>query len=296
MSTITYDPAAQLNIRFAHQPREGVITSGGMPIHYLDWGDPSAHPFLLLHGFTSHAHGWDFLADRLCKKYRIVAIDMPGHGDSGWSLKGYTIDIFRKELLDFCDGLGLKRFSLLGQSLGGMAAMDFASRYPERVERLLIVDAGPKVPQGGKRDLIVKFFGGKSRFASPEDVFAFRRSQDTRCVEYMERYLTYHAVKQLKDGSWTWKYDKLFRNPLLLLLKTRQPDLWGSLPHIKCPTLVLHGELSPVLTQDVADRMAQVIPHCKLVTLKDTSHRIHIERPEEFERLVQEFLAAGVSL
>jgi pimeloyl-ACP methyl ester carboxylesterase len=106
----------------------------------------------------------------------------------------------------------------------------------------------------------------------------------------MERYLTYYAVKQLPEGTWTWKYDKLFRQPLMLLLKVRMPNLWHCLSQIKAPTLLLNGELSPVLKANVAEDMAKLIPSCKLVTFMGTGHRIHIEKPDEFEREVRGFL------
>lgn len=287
---MSFDPALELNIKFANRPKAAKINSAGLNINYLEWGDPSCPAVLLLHGFTSHAHCWDFLADSLCANYRVIALDLPGHGDSEWSKSGYSVGIFRKALAGFCDQLNLHSFSLLGMSLGGMIGMDFASRYQQQVNKLIIVDAGPKIPNGGRRDQIVQFFGGRSRFASPADAFAYRRSQENRCVEYMERYLTYYAVKPVQDGSWTWKFDSLFRNPLLLLLKTRQPDLWECLPDIKCPVLILNGDLSPVLKKDAVEKMVELIPDCKLVTFKDTAHRIHIERPQEFEDEVKTFL------
>lgn len=285
-----FDPAIQLNIRFVNRPKTASINSDGLNINYLEWGEASSPTLLLLHGFTSHAHCWDFLSDSLCSKYRVIALDLPGHGDSEWSKSGYSVKIFRKALASFCDQMGLESFSLLGISLGGMIGMDFASRYRQRVNKLIIVDAGPKVPNGGRRDQIVQFFGGRSHFTSPEDAFAYRRNQEARCIEYMERYLTYYAVKQTGDGTWTWKYDSLFRNPLLLLLKTRAPNLWECLTDIKCPVLILNGESSPVLKRDDAEKMAGLIADCKLVTFKDTAHRIHIERPQEFEDEVRTFL------
>lgn len=291
---MAFDPALELNIRFTNRPKESSVIADGLKINYLDWADSSLPTLVLLHGFTSHAHCWDFLADSLCDKYRVLALDLPGHGDSDWSRSGYSVSVFRKALASFCDQMQLRSFRLLGMSLGGMIGMDFASRYHDRVSKLIIVDAGPKVPNGGRRDQIVQFFGGRSRFTSPEDAFAYRRSQEARCVEYMERYLTYHAIKQTPDGSWTWKFDSLFRNPLLLMLKTRAPDLWASLSGIKCPTLILNGDISQVLKRDVAEKMVELITDCKLVTFKDTAHRIHIERPQEFEEEVKAFLQMPV--
>lgn len=287
---MTFDPALELNIKFTNKPKASRVKADGLNISYLDWGDSSSPAIVLLHGFTSHAHCWDFLADSLCSSYRVIALDLPGHGDSDWNRSGYSVEVFRKVLASFCDQIGLKTFRLLGMSLGGMIGMDFASRYSARVDKLIIVDAGPKVPNGGRKDQIVQFFGGRSRFTSPDDALAYRRSQEARCVEYMERYLTYHAIKQIADGSWTWKFDSLFRNPLLLMLKTRSPNLWSCLQDIKCPTLILNGDASQVLKRDVAEKMTEFIPDSKLVTFKDTAHRIHIERPQEFENEVKTFL------
>jgi pimeloyl-ACP methyl ester carboxylesterase len=285
---------------FKHQPKEGyLLTRDQHRLHYLEWGDPSSRPLILLHGFTSHSHGWDFLADSLCEQYRILALDLRGHGESAWSRNGYTNDLYVRDLEDLVAHKGLSRMSLLGMSLGGLNVMQYAAQHPERVERLIIVDIGPELPLNGKPKELFSLFTGQSTFASQEEAFAYRRRHDRRPVEELERHLTYHAVKQLPSGMWGWKYDPDFRSPLkLFLVRTpfrfltdiRLPNLWHVLPAIQCPTLVLRGAQSPVLSQRVAEEMTRQIPKGKLIVFSGCGHRLHIERPREFEEAVRQFL------
>ena len=284
-----------------HQPQDRFLDAGDVRLHYLEWGQSDANPFVLLHGFTSHGHCWDFLADALCEEYRVLALDLRGHGDSDWSPRGYSNGLMVQDLGELVRSIGLSKILLLGMSLGGLNAIEYAALHPEKIERLIIVDIGPVIPRNGNpRELFSRFFLGQELFDSPEEAFSYRRKTDQRPVEELERYLTVHALKKLPSEKWTWKFDKTLRSPLkLALVRTplgfltniRLPNLWSLLPRIQCPTLILHGAESPVLSQQVAERMQQLIPDCRLVTFPQCSHRIHIERPQDFEAAIRKFVA-----
>ncbi|MBI2867792.1 MAG: alpha/beta hydrolase [Chloroflexi bacterium] len=291
-----------MDITLRHQPESKFISGPEGRLHYLEWKNPSAPYLVLLHGFTSHAHCWDFLADALAEEFHIFAMDLRGHGDSDWSPNGYSNEAMMEDLSAFLRTLGLQRFSLLGMSLGGLNAMGYTAANPDQVERLVLVDIGPQLPVKGKPREIFSLFTGQASFTSPSDAFQFRRKQDSRPVPDMERHLTYHALKQRDDGRWVWKFDSALRSPLrLFLVRTplrrltgvRLPDLWPVVDKIACPTLVLHGEDSPVLSRDVAEQMLRLLPNGKLVTFPRCGHRIHIERPQEFEAAIRDFLAAA---
>ena len=124
------------------------VIVGRMRIHYLDWGDPGGSPILFLHGGGLTAHTWDLVCLDLRGDYRCVASDLRGHGDSEWSPElDYGIASHAEDAIGLADALSWERFTIVGMSLGGLAAMSVAAREPERVRALVIVDVGPTMRQ-----------------------------------------------------------------------------------------------------------------------------------------------------
>src|SRR5581483_11833259 len=117
-------------------------------LHYLDWGNNTAQPMLLLHGFTSHAHSWDTFAAALAPAFHIVALDQRGHGDSDWAPE-YRPEQSIGDIHGVVQALALHRMVLLGLSMGGSNAIHYTAAHPEEVERLVIVDIGPEIVAAG---------------------------------------------------------------------------------------------------------------------------------------------------
>ena len=113
------------------EPRDATPPLRGFRLHYVEWGDPAAPPLVLLHGITGHARTWDTLALALADRWRVLALDQRGHGDSEAAPDGdYTVGAMADDLGAFADALGLPTFSLLGLSMGGRVAMGFAGAHP----------------------------------------------------------------------------------------------------------------------------------------------------------------------
>jgi pimeloyl-ACP methyl ester carboxylesterase len=111
---------------------------GGPNIHVLDWGGQGP-PAVLLHGGSLTARTWDYVAVALRVDFRLVALDMRGHGASDWA-NDYSIESYTSDLMAVIDGLGIKRTHIVGMSLGGTVACEFALRHPDRTESLAMVD------------------------------------------------------------------------------------------------------------------------------------------------------------
>jgi pimeloyl-ACP methyl ester carboxylesterase len=101
---------------------------GGLSLHYLDW-DGGGPPLVMLHGYTSHARDWDHTAAALSDKYRVLALDQRGHGDSEWASR-YGVGLMADDLLAFLDALWLGQVTLMGLSMGGIAAFLVAASHP----------------------------------------------------------------------------------------------------------------------------------------------------------------------
>ncbi|MBI4310757.1 MAG: alpha/beta fold hydrolase, partial [Chloroflexi bacterium] len=106
----------------------------GLRLHCLDWGNGGATPLLLLHGQRGHAHTWDAVARRFADAYRVLALDLRGHGDSDWSRPGdYSASTYAADLEQWVEQLHLPPFLLMGHCLGGAVATVYAARRPDRV-------------------------------------------------------------------------------------------------------------------------------------------------------------------
>jgi pimeloyl-ACP methyl ester carboxylesterase len=155
--------------------REERVDLGGWDAHILRWGATSTRRVLLLHGFTSHAHSWQHLASALVSgtSYEVAALDQRGHGRWG-ATDRYGGRVLVEDVRSLLDALGWERASVAGHSMGGAAAFMFAARYPARVNRLVVIDAGPEVaPEGGAR--IRANVGRPDVFASIDDALADAR-------------------------------------------------------------------------------------------------------------------------
>ena len=121
-----------------------------MDFHYLDWGQPDAPPVLMLHGMAQSAHTWDFSALALGDRYRLLALDQRGHGDSDWAPDGdYSLDAHLGDIGAFVEAMGLRDLVMVGLSMGGRNAFSFAALRPEIVKALVIVDIAPVSGRSG---------------------------------------------------------------------------------------------------------------------------------------------------
>jgi lipase len=116
-----------------------------MKLHVHEWGDPAGSPILCLHGVTSHGGRFRRLAEEVLPAYRVLAVDLRGHGHSDWD-PPWDFDAHIGDVLDTLDALGLVRVDVVGHSFGGRLALELAARHPERAGRLALLDPAVWVP------------------------------------------------------------------------------------------------------------------------------------------------------
>ena len=192
--------------------------------------------------------------------------------------------------LAIVEKLGLKDFVLLGHSMGGLNAMDYTSQYPDAVERLIILDIGPEVEATGRERIQTQTGTAPEEFDSIEDVYELMRSQDPVPPDDMLRHRATYAVRQLSNGRWTWNYDKVLRTPAVRDADPTVPDLWEALSKITCPTLVIRGEASDILSPTIAARMLDVLPNGQLAEVPRAGHRVPLDNASGFEEVMRSFL------
>jgi pimeloyl-ACP methyl ester carboxylesterase len=265
-------------------PRDHTVALDGLNLHYVEWGEPTSPPMVLLHGFMAHARTWDLFARDLARDYRVLALDQRGHGDTGPVPDDrYTTEDYVRDLERFVDALGLARFVLVGMSMGGRNAIVYTARHPERVERLVIVDIGPEPPPPSppRRDAPED----PGVFDSVSQVADFLRAQDPYPPEDYRQEVARHSVRQRPDGRWEWKWA-----PGLLRGWGGEWDHWADLRAIPCPTLVVRGAESPVLPRPLAERMVQALRDGRLVEVERSGHAVQEDNAPALIAAVREFL------
>ncbi|MCI0796543.1 MAG: alpha/beta hydrolase [Chloroflexi bacterium] len=290
-----YDAARAMGVSFATEtvPRDRYVEANGLKFHYLEWGGPSNPPMLLLHGFAQTCHSWDFVALSFSDRYRVIALDQRGHGDSDWASDGdYQPETQQKDIAAVVDRLGLDNFVLMGLSMGGRNSFTYAGNHTDKIKALVIVDAGPQNMRAGSgniRNFVQQEDELDSVDAFVDRVLKFNPRRDAVQV----RGSIMHNLKQLPNGRWTWKYDKLLRSPDRRFGSdpAMEERLWGYLESIRCPTLVVRGGASDIIALETAESMHRRIPNATMTTVEGAGHLVMGDNPSGFQKAVLDFLA-----
>ena len=264
------------------EPASQAIDVNGLRMHYLDWGNPGAPPVVCVHGYTSSAQAFNALARRFRDRYHFVAMDVRGHGESAWSPAGaYQYHDQVGDLAAVVDKLGLSRFTLIGTSMGGIIAMAYAGAHSDRLTHLVINDIGPDVEVGSQR--ITQMVGSRpDEFGTLDDAMAYRRQMSPivagRALDD-QRELALGVLRQRPDGRWIWKMDPAYIEQRVKIGPPERPALWRALQRVTCPTLVVWGSDSDVLSEAQARRMVDTLADGELVTVPGVGHAPTLVEP-----------------
>jgi esterase len=275
-------------------PEAGHRVVDGFRLHYLDWGAGSRGPILFLHGGGLNAHTWDAVALMLRGRYRCVALDQRGHGDSEWSPGlDYSMAGHLRDIEGFVAQMGLRRPVLVGQSMGGINSISYAGRHSAEMAGLVVIDVGPEIiPAGGAR---IRDFIAAPQLDSPDDflkrAMEFNSLRDPRIL----RRSLYYNLRQLANGKWTWKHDtrraaEAPAEDMAAAGARRAGELWQAVPQITCPTLVVRGVLSDVISDEQAEKFVSALPNGRLVRVEKAGHNVQGDNPAGLLTVLQPFL------
>jgi pimeloyl-ACP methyl ester carboxylesterase len=261
----------------------------GMRLHCSSAGD--GEPLLLVHGFLVSGRCWERVLPGLAERFAVTALDLPGHGASDRPDDyPYTISAFADTVHGLLDTLGLRKVRLLGHSMGGAVALALAAHYPERVSRLVLVNAMAypfKLPLSGRLALLPGV--GEPLFNRLYSKRDMRR--------YFEKEV-YQDPATL-DPETLQFYWECFNRPggrramyRTLTAISRLKQLQGLPGQVRCPALVVWGERDRIFPLDHARRLERELSRGTLVTLPDAGHPPPEERPEAFLQAVLPFLSA----
>lgn len=268
------------------RPRDRTITAGGLRLRCRDWGGPG-RPLLALHGLAAHAHWWDPVGPHLAGRIRLLALDWRGHGQSAWPRPAaYRTEDLVDDLRAVIDRLELRGLVLAGHSMGGHAALAFAARHPDRLDRLVVLDAKPRANVDRLRRL--REGPPRSRVEFPTRAAALARFRlrppETVAPPALVRAIGRHGVHRVAAGRWVYRFDPEYDRRRIPL------DAWPLLERIPVPTLILRGEHSTVLPREVAERMAKLLPSARLEEIGGAHHHVTLDAPAAVARAILEWL------
>jgi pimeloyl-ACP methyl ester carboxylesterase len=262
-------------------------THGGPNIHVLDWGGQGP-PAVLLHGGSLTARTWDYVAVALRSDFRLVALDMRGHGASDWA-DDYSIESHATDLMAVIDGLGIERTRLVGMSLGGTVACEFALRHPDRTGSLAMVDVTSRpmfAATARMRSFMTDFRGAATVDEVVEMALAVSPKSDPERLHYRMRAL----LKRGDDGRLVWKCDQRYRRPsdYAALLK-HLAGFEARVPNIADPFLLARGGESLVVSEDAAHHFTAHFPDGRWINIKGAGHNVQEDNPRDLADALRAF-------
>lgn len=284
-------------------PASRVYFSQRLRLHYVDWGNPTAPPLLLVHGGRDHCRNWDWVARRLRKDWHVIAPDLRGHGDSEWSKSAnYSMAGYIYDLAQLVHQLKLAPVTIIGHSLGGAITVRYAGIFPENVKRFVAIEGLGRSPksqaEAAAKTMVEKMrawieeqrsSSGRlpRRYRSIEEAFGRMQEQNKHLSNEQARHLTLHGIHQNEDGTFSWKFDNLVR--VFLPYDMPQADIEVLWRNISSPSLMVYGKESWA-SDPRKDGRARFFQNATFVQIAGAGHWVHHDQLETFMKLVEPFV------
>ena len=250
------------------------LKANEIELYYKEEGKGS--PIVFIHGWMDDHSTWNSQIEYFSKNYRVIAYDQRGHGRSDKPEKGYSIETLSNDLYNLTQKLNIGQFTLVGHSLGGMAAMVFALEHPEKVSKLVLVCTG------AKSDASMRIMLWVLIHALPYNIFA------DGSVDF--KY--YKPSKQIKTEA----IDRALRTPKYAACECLREfcsnyDIRERVSSIKVPTLIIVGDKDTSTPVVMSRYLRREIEGSKLAIIPDSKHMPMIDRADMVNGLIGEFLS-----
>jgi pimeloyl-ACP methyl ester carboxylesterase len=269
------------------------VRSGDVDIFYRRFGKPGRTPALIVHGLSYFSYDWIGPATALASDREIVAIDMRGFGQSGWSAaRNYKLETLVSDVTNVLDALGWRQAVLIGHSFGGRVALATAGWHPQRAAGVVLVDFAPDIAAAGRRATAERIGRQPDVFASVEDAIAYHDEDVTP-----ETRRRYEAFLRPVDGGYQLRRDLHYRDNFRKALETGQsapvPDFfWPMLSGLQVPALVIRGSDSNMFDAETLAKVRNVAPRAQAIELTG-GHDLAGDNPDGLVDAVRGFLVGA---
>ena len=253
----------------------------GVTLNTVHWGDPGRPALVLLHGGGANCHWWDHLALDLAERFRVIALDFRGHGDSDYPIP-LEAGAFRKDLEALIQHFEIRDVTLIGHSMGAHVALDCAA-LSDDVYALAAIEPSRGANQEVRRRARLALAARRSYRRREDAVRRYRFLPLAPGVsESLRRAIAEHSVRQESDGRFGFKFD-----PRWFSQHLESPPPFSN---IRCRCLILRGEESALLSREGAEEIASEIPHSELIEIPHSGHNAHLEQPAAVLRAIRQHL------
>lgn len=251
-----------------------------MLLHYKEQGE--GKPLVILHGLFGTSDNWQTHAKKLAEYYRVILVDQRNHGHSPWA-EDFTYEHLADDLERLIVHLGIDQFTLIGHSMGGKTAMYYAQKFPNRLEKMVVVDIGIKQYPMHHNEII------KGIKSIDLTTISSRSEAEHAMLPFVDSY----GVRQflLKNLYWIEK-GKLAWRMNVNVLEREMEEILAPIPNIEVwtPTLFIRGALSNYILDEDWEAIEEVFPDATLETIENAGHWVHSEQAEEFIEKVLGFI------
>jgi pimeloyl-ACP methyl ester carboxylesterase len=248
---------------------------------YKEWGDPdNSNVLVCVHGVTRVSDDFDNMARDLCDRYRVICPDVVGRGRSGWlrDPRHYQLPQYVADMVTLLARLNAGKVDWVGTSMGGLIGIGLASLQDNPIRKLVLNDIGPAL-NFAALSRIGDYIGQEVRFSTFEQAAEYIRSISAPFGPHTDEQwhkLASDVLRQDKDGQWIRHYDLAlaipFKEGTAESTQRGEAMLWAAYDAIACPTLVIRGAESDLLTPDVAQQLTRRGPKAKLVEFAGVGH------------------------
>jgi proline-specific peptidase len=266
--------------------KEYIETSDGVRLHVRDWGE--GKPLLFLHGWPLSDEMYEYQFDELRKKgFRCIAFSLRGFGKSDQPDSGYSYDIFADDINTVLDDLGISQLPMIGFSMGGALAAYYASKYPERVSKLVLI--GAAAPIWTQRE---DYTIGSTK-ADVDKLIELCNSNRMELLKVFEGIFT-ASEDSIPVSIKDWLHNlNMQASPIAMeecLKLLRDADLRQDLESVQVPTLILHGKKDKICPFEFSEEMRKRIKNSKVVPFENSGHAIFYEEKEKLNSELIKFL------
>jgi pimeloyl-ACP methyl ester carboxylesterase len=285
-------------------PREHIVDSLGLPLHYLEWGEPNGEPLVLVHGFLDLAYSWQAFVAALQAQtshaVRIIAPDCRGHGDSGWVGAGgyYHFPDYVLDLDRVLSSAGVAQCQLIGHSMGGSIAFQYAGTFANRVSKLVLIEGvGPvgmefsDAPARMQQWITEVRQRGRHHFREYTSVEAGASQlvqSNPRLNDAFALDLARAGMKQNHHGKWVWKFDPLHRTAAPQPFYSQQALEFFR--RIECPILIVDGKQSRQTRRTDKQQRYEAMRDQRRIVIDNAGHMVHQDNPGSLAQAVASFL------